>query len=157
LVKKGDLDSDVIEHLQLIFIELPKFPVHSPDEKRLRLLWLRFLREIDPKTKTVSQELLDVPEIAEAVQLAEEAAYTPGELAVYEGYWDQIRREKTLMIDKFAEGKAQGRAEGFAEGEVSGIEKIVINMLKNQEPFDKISKFTGLSLDEIAKLKNKIE
>ena len=52
------LESDVIEHLQLIFIELPKFPVQSSDEKKLRLLWLRFLREIDEKTKTVSQELL---------------------------------------------------------------------------------------------------
>lgn len=173
LVKKGDLDSDVIEHLQLIFIELPKFPIHSPDEKKLRLLWLRFLREIDEKTKTVSRELLEVPEIAQAVQLAEEAAYTPGELAVYEGYWDQIRREKTLMIDKYAEGivegraegraegiakgRAEGRAEGFAEGEVSGIEKIAINMLKDHEPFDKISRFTGLSQNEIAKLKNKKE
>src|SRR5438105_4233762 len=50
-VKKGNLASDFIEHLQLIFIELPKFPVHSPDEKKLRLLWLRFLREIDETQK----------------------------------------------------------------------------------------------------------
>lgn len=69
LVKKGNLDSDIIEHLQLVFIELPKFPIHSPDEKKLRLLWLRFLREIDEKTTTVSKELLDVPEIAEAIEL----------------------------------------------------------------------------------------
>lgn len=160
LVKKGDTDSDVIEHLQLIFIELPKFPVHSPDEKRLRLLWLRFLREIDEKTKVVSEELLEVPEIAQAIQLTEEAAYTPGELAIYEGYWDQIRREKTLMIDKYAEGKAEGfvegKAEGFVEGEVKGIEKIAINMLKDNEDLDKISRFTGLPGEAIAKLKNKL-
>ena len=79
LVKKGTADGDIIDHLQLIFIELPKFPVHSPDEKKLRLLWLRFLREIDENTTTVSQELLDVPEIAQAVELAEESAYTPAE------------------------------------------------------------------------------
>jgi predicted transposase/invertase (TIGR01784 family) len=45
LVKKGSDDGDVINHLQLIFIELPKFPVQSSGEKQLRLLWLRFLRE----------------------------------------------------------------------------------------------------------------
>ena len=57
LVKKGDMDhADVIEHLQLIFIELPKFPIQSPQEKKLRLLWLRFLREINEKTKTVSED-----------------------------------------------------------------------------------------------------
>jgi predicted transposase/invertase (TIGR01784 family) len=151
LVKNGDLDSDVIEHLQLIFIELPKFPIHSPDEKRLRLLWLRFLREIDEKTKVVSEELLEVPEIAQAIQLTEEAAYTPGELAVYEGYWDQIRREKTLIMDKFAEGLAEGEV----RGEAKGIKKIAINMLKDNEPLDKIIKFTGLSQDEIVTLQDK--
>ena len=160
LVKKGHLESDVIEHLQLIFIELPKFPSHSPDEKKLRLLWLRFLREIDEKTKTVSKELLAVPEIAQAVKLAEESAYTPGELAVYESYWDQVRREKTFIADGYAAGEAkgrtEGRTEGRAEGRAEGIEMIAINMLKANQPIDEISLFTGLSKDIIAKLKNKI-
>ena len=148
LVKKDDANhNDVIEHLQLIFIELPKFPIQSADEKKLRLLWLRFLREIDEKTTTVSKDLLAVPEIAQAVGLAEESAYSPGELNLYESYWDQVSREKTLIMDKYAEGKA--------EGEQIGIEKIAINMLRDNEPLDKISRFTGLSQDDIAKLKNK--
>ena len=142
LVKKGDVDhSDVIEHLQLIFIELPKFPIQSADEKRLRVLWLRFLREIDEKTISVSKDLLAIPEIAQAVALSEESAYTPGELTLYESYWDQISREKTLIMDKYAEGKAEGKAE------------IAMNMLKDNEPLDRISRFTGLSQDEIMKLK----
>ena len=149
LVKKGDADnSDVIDHLQLIFIELPKFPIQSPEEKKLRLLWLRFLREIDEKTTTASKDLLEVPEIAQALEFAEESAYTPGELHLYESYWDQVSREKTLIMDKYAEG--------LAEGEVKGVEKIAINMLKDNEPLDKISKFTGLSQDDIVKLKNKL-
>ena len=142
LVKKGDVDhSDVIEHLQLIFIELPKFPIQSSDEKKLRVLWLRFLREIDEKTISVSKDLLAIPEIAQAVALSEESAYTPGELTLYESYWDQISREKTLIMDKYAEGKAEGKAE------------IAMNMLKDNEPLDRISRFTGLSQDEIMKLK----
>ena len=149
LVKKGDADnSDVIDHLQLIFIELPKFPIQSPEEKKLRLLWLRFLREIDEKTTTVSKDLLEVPEIAQALEFAEESAYTPGELNLYESYWDQVSREKTLIMGKYAEGIEQGIEQG--------IEKIAINMLKDNEPLDKISKFTGLSQDDIVKLKNKL-
>ena len=105
MVKKGDAENnDVIDHLQLIFIELPKFPIQSSDEKKLRLLWLRFLREVDEKTTTVSNDLLAIPEIAQAVELAEESAYTPGELNLYESYWDQVSREKTLIMDKYAEG-----------------------------------------------------
>src|SRR5580704_1789056 len=148
LVKKSDLTNDVIEHLQLIFIELPKFPVHSTEEKKLRLLWLRFLREINEKTVTVSQELLDVPEISEAVDLAEEVAYTQGELNAYDAYWDNVRTERTLWLGKYDEGVAKGKAEGKAE--------IAINMLKANRAIDEISQFTGLSQDDITKLKNEL-
>jgi predicted transposase/invertase (TIGR01784 family) len=149
MVKKGDAHhGDVIEHLQLIFIELPKFPVQSSQEKKLRLLWLRFLREIDEKTKTVSSDLLEVPEIAQAVAFAEESAYTPGELSLYESYWDQVSREKTLISGKYAEGLA----EGLAKGEQKGIESIAINMLKANKPIHEISELTGLPQDMIAKL-----
>ena len=162
LVKSGEsvVKSDVIEHLQLIFIEIPKFPVRSPDEKKLRLLWLRFMREINEKTKKVSQELLDIPEIAEAIELAEEAAYTEGELDVYESYWDSVSREKTLISDNFdkgmVEGKAEGEAEGEAEGRVNEKVDVAINMLKDDEPLYKIIKYTGLSEDAITKLKNEM-
>ena len=161
LVKKSDAeDSDVIDHLQLVFIELPKFPIQSSSEKKLRLLWLRFLREVDEKTITVSKDLLAIPEIAQAVELAEESAYTPGELNLYESYWDQVSREKTLIQDKYAEGliegEAKGMEKGIEKGIEQGIEKIAINMLMDNEPLDKICKFTGLSQDEVVKLKNKL-
>jgi hypothetical protein len=92
----------------------------------------------------MSRSLVEVPEIAQAVELAEESAYTPGELSLYESYWDQVSREKTLIMDKYAEGKAEGKAE------------IVINLLKDNEPLDKISRFTGFSEKEIVKLKSKL-
>ena len=170
LVKKGELSSsDVIEHLQLVFIELPKFPVQSSAEKKLRLLWLRFLRDIDEKTIHVAQELLDIPEIAQAVELAEESAYTPGELNLYESYWDQVSREKTLLSGKYAEGLVIGEAkgvekglkkglkqgieQGIEQGLEQGIKKIALIMLNNNEPLEKISQFTGLSQEELLVLK----
>ena len=94
-----------------------------------------------------------MPEIAQAIELAEESAYTAGELSLYESYWDQVSREKTLIMDKYAEGKAEGRAEGMAEGEQKGIEKIAMNMLKANKPLDEIMLFTGLSKEHIEKLK----
>ncbi len=141
-----DPKADVV--FKKIFGDHPHLLMSFLNDRKLRLLWLRFLREIDEKTKAVSHELLEVPEIAEAIQLAEEAAYTEGELDIYEGYWDQVRREKTLMIDKYIEG----RAKGFAEGEARGIEKIAINMLKANKPVDEIILFTGLSRQAVAQL-----
>ncbi len=154
LIRKDDEGCcDLIEHLQLIFIELPKFPAQSSDEKKLRLLWLRFLREINEKTRMVSDDLLAIPEIAQALQLAEESAYTPGELNLYESYWDQVSRDKTLLSGKYDEGKAKGRAEGKIETMV----EVATHMLMEHEPLDKISKFTGLSQEMILKLKRPLK
>lgn len=164
LVKSGSGPRDVIEHLQLVFIELPKFPITSTEEKKLRLLWLRFLREINEKTVKVAQELLDVPEISEAIVLSEEAAYTPGELNTYESYWDSVRTEKTLFLGRYdegkvegraqgiAEGRAQGIAEGRAEGRADGIKQIAKKMRTAGQSLEEISQLTGISLDELKQL-----
>jgi len=47
------------------------------------------------------------------------------------------------------------RAEGEAKGEAKGIKKTAINMLKQELDHKLISSVTGLSLEEILKLKNK--
>ncbi|HLX53076.1 MAG TPA: Rpn family recombination-promoting nuclease/putative transposase [Aquella sp.] len=140
LVKRGDNAKNLIEHLQLLFIELPKFPVQSTDEKKLRLLWLRFLREIDEKTVTVAQELMDVPEISEAIILAEESAYSPGELDSYEYYWDAVRTEKTRIADSYEKG--------MQDAQVNMIKKLL-------SKFDDktIAELTDLPLVQIAEIR----
>jgi len=146
--KNAPESSDVIDHLQLIFIELPKFPIQSPEEKKLRLLWLRFLCEIDEKTTTVSKDLLEVPEIAQAIGLTEESAYTPGELTLYESYWDQVSREKTLIMGKYAEGKAEGKA----EGEELATQRIAQKQLERGASLEQIMEDTGLSREKIEEI-----
>ncbi len=42
----------VIEGWCFTFIELPKFQPHTMNEKRMTILWLRFLTEINDKTQT---------------------------------------------------------------------------------------------------------
>lgn len=144
LIKKGSDEGEIIDHLQLIFIELPKFPVQSSDEKQLRLLWLRFLREIDEKTTNVSKELLDVPEIAEAITLSKESAYTPSELTVYESYWDSVSREKTLISDK------------YAEGEKIATHRIAKSMLECGVEVGIVMKSAGLTRSEVEKIKESL-
>ena len=63
-----ELHSDeIIDGLHLTFVELPKFQAHSIREKKMAVLWLRFLTEIDEQTKEVPQELLDNPETSKAL------------------------------------------------------------------------------------------
>ena len=86
----------VIDGLHLVFVELPKFTPHTFTEKKMQFLWLRYLTEIDEKTKTVPAELLANPEIAKAVSEIEESAYTEEELLGYDEFWDLVSVEKTL-------------------------------------------------------------
>ena len=148
---------EVIEQLQLVFIELPKFPISSPTEKKLRLLWLRFMREINQKTLEVSPDLLAIPEIEEAIHLTEEAAYSPDELRAYDKYWDGVSTERTLMEGKMAEGIAQGmargREEGMAEGVVRGREEgIAQGIAQEREKMKQQLLASGLSIEKIHQL-----
>lgn len=86
----------VIDGLHLVFVELPKFTPHTFTEKKMQVLWLRYLTEIDEKTKEIPAELLANPEIAKAVSEIEESAYTEEELLGYDDFWDAVSVEKTL-------------------------------------------------------------
>ena len=86
----------VIDGLHLVFVELPKFTPHTFTEKKMQVLWLRYLTEIDENTKEIPAELLANPEIAKAVSEIEESAYTEEELLGYDKFWDMVSVEKTL-------------------------------------------------------------
>jgi predicted transposase YdaD len=58
------------------------------------------------------------------LDICEEGAFTDAELALYDGYWDAIRVETSLISEGWregeAKGEAKGKAEGLAEGEAKG-------------------------------------
>ena len=156
LVNVRNPQREILEHLQLIFIELPKFPIHSTETKKLRVLWLRFMREINDKTKTIDPELLTIPEIKEAITLTEEAAYSSGEMRSYESYWDQVSREKTLLnashTKGFSEGLTQGLTEGIAQGEHQAKLAVAQNLFAQNISLELIQPATGLSESELTLL-----
>ena len=85
----------VLDGLHLIFVELPKFRPGNLAEKKMQVLWLRFLTEINEKTKCAPQELLDDPHVNEALELVEESALSTAEIYEYDMFWDRVRREAT--------------------------------------------------------------
>lgn len=171
---------EVIEGLRFIFIELPKFTPDSFSEKKMQVLWLRYLTEIDEKTRVVPDALLETPEIKKAVVEIEEAAFTDNELLAYDRFWDMVRTarlnissatrrglEKGMkeglkkglkegMEKGMQQGIQQGMEEGLAKGIKEGTEKERIKnarmMMAESIPPDTISKITGLSLEELDKL-----
>ena len=152
--------SKVLEGLELVFLELPKFKPQTLEHRKMGILWLRFLREINEKVVDVPQEFIDNPELSKAMELAQESSYTPAELEAYDKYWDAVRVEKTLTIDSFQEGKIAGieigKTEGIEIGKTEGIEigriTMAKGMLKAGISEDVISKISGLTKEQIEKL-----
>ena len=134
-----------IKDLQLIFIELPKFKAKNFPEKKLQVLWLRFMAELNEKANQVPAEWLSVPEIKQALDLAEEAAYSPGELAAYDQYWDAISVEKTLVNDAHESGLKKGREEGKQETQYALARKLLAKGMEIEE----IAALTELPLNDI--------
>lgn len=130
----------VIEGLCFTFIELPKFHPHTMKEKRMTVLWLRFLTEINDKTQEVPAELLESPEISKALEEVKISAFTAEELRAYDKFWDRVSSEKTLMEGRYYEGK-QDKALEIAQ-----------NLKSAGMDVDTICKMTGLSKEDIEEL-----
>ena len=89
---------EIIDGLQLVFIELPKFQPQTMAEKKMQVLWLRFLTEINSRTLEAPAEMLENPEVNQALKIVEEAAYTPAEMRAYNKFWDNVSVQKTLEL-----------------------------------------------------------
>lgn len=156
-----ELHSDkIIEGLHLTFVELPKFKPHSIAERKMAVLWLRFLTEINEDTTIVPEELLDNPETSKALKEVEESAYTEQEIDAYEDFWDKLGAERLLLVDSnnislekgLALGREEGRAEGLAQGRADSLAEVARAMLAKGMDAATIFELTGLKDTDIASL-----
>ena len=68
--------------------------------------------------------------------------------------WDNYAVYKHAEEKGIIKGEAKGRAEGRVEGRVEEKKEIALNLLAYNTPIDIIAKSTGLSIEEIKKLKS---
>lgn len=137
-----------IDYLRFVFVELPKFQPRNIMEKKMAVLWLRFLTEIDEKTDEVPEELLENEDTRKALSIIEKSAMSEGQLYAYEKFWDAVVTERVLLKDRYDRGKA----EGLAEGEDITSRKNALNLKNLGVDIDTISKATGLTAKEIEAL-----
>ena len=105
----------VIDGLHLIFVELKKFKPQTISEKKMQVLWLRFLTEINDETREVPAELLENAEVSEAREIVERAAFDDGEMRAYDKFWDNVSVLKTLENARKRELEAAEKAKAEAE------------------------------------------
>ena len=170
----------VIEGLHLIFVELPKFKPTTFSERKMQVLWLRFLTEINEYTKEVPAELLENAEVNEALEIVERAAFTDDEMRAYDKFWDRVSTQRTFEEEVAKKAEAKGMAKGMAKAEAkyqalieeaeaqvkeaeaqvkeaeAKMEQQKLDsarqMKSDSMPIELIAKYTGLTADEIAQL-----
>ena len=153
----------VIDGFHLVFVELKKFNPKTMAEKkegtrdinnfmgrRLQVLWLRFLTEINAYTEEVPQELLDNPEISKAISLVEESAYNREQLLGYDMFWDRVSRDRTLANDLKRTKEQLAQVEAQAKQKLLQTARNLKAM--NVMTTEQIAEATGLTVEEIETL-----
>jgi len=112
-----------IDGLRFVFVELPKFQPKSIAEKKMAVLWLRFLTEISESTQEAPAELLENEQTRKALSIVEKSAMTEAQLYAYERFMLSIVDERVILEGFYKEGMEKGMSEGIEKGMSEGIEK----------------------------------
>ena len=102
----------------------------------------------------IPEVLKDIPEVKQLSAACEIAAFSPAKRTLYNR---SVMKEQDVINQLYCakeKGLAEGREEGLAEGEAKKSLEIAKKMLKEGLSVDLICRTTGLSEEEVLKLKS---
>ncbi|MDR1864840.1 MAG: Rpn family recombination-promoting nuclease/putative transposase, partial [Bacteroidales bacterium] len=123
-----------IKGLEFVFVELPKFKAANLRDKKLQVLWLRFMTEINERVEQAPDDLLEDADIREAIKCVERIAYTQEQLTAYDRYRDIIMTEVSAISDAMRLGEAKGKAEVVIKAGKAGYSIEDIALLTDLTP-----------------------
>ena len=134
------------DKLTFIYIELPKFEKtleHLETKMEKWLYVFRYLAKLQNRPQALQEKIYE-----KLFAAAEIAKYSRAEREQYEESLKYYRDIKNVIDTAFEDGELKGKIEGKIE-ERTEIARV---MKSDGLPFDIISKYTGLSIEEIEKL-----
>jgi len=145
ILNKETLKQD-LRDFEFNFIELLKFKKEESELTTIIEKWIFFIKNAG-NLEMIPKSAEEIPELKEAYRQAEMNTWTQAELELYE-YW-QVRE----AADRY------GLEAELKKGIEKGIEKrnieVALEMIKDGESDEKIARYTGLSLAEIAALRSR--
>ena len=138
----------IIEGLRFVYVELPKFKPKTIAEKKMAVLWLRFLTEINLTTENAPAELLENELTKKALSIVERSAMSEAQLNTYEKYWMNLTDEEGIALARYN----RGVKDGMAQGEQKKAMSVARNLKLMNLPVADIAKATGLTKEDIDKL-----
>ena len=174
-ITEKDSGITYFKDLELHTIELRKFSSNSKEElsdivakvKNSLDIWVAFLTRNDLLNKDNLPEELNNSTLQKALNVLEVMNFSDEEREAYEDHLKWLRIEANTLKKAEEKGRVEGRAEGRAEGIEIGVEQekvkseskikeeritVAKEMLADDEPIEKIIKYTKLTEEEIKKL-----
>ncbi|MBQ3655573.1 MAG: Rpn family recombination-promoting nuclease/putative transposase [Bacteroidales bacterium] len=145
--------TDIHRDISLVFVELQKYKPSDKGSKAIKDLWLKFLTQIDENTTIVEQEMLENPEISQALNIVERSAYTDADLYVYEDYLLEVMTQRNSVENARSEGEKLGIEKGIEQGRADAMREMALTLKSlGKMTIEEIAVATGLSPDELTKI-----
>ncbi len=150
-----DLDTGEIYEqtngLELIFVELKKFQKELPDVHTTLERWITFLNKAHEYSKDNLPKEIATEEIKKAMQELELMFFNEIEQEHYESQQRRFLDENAL--EKQEQRKIQS---AYNEGVENRNIEIAVDMINNNEPNEKIIKYTRLAEKQINEIRNRL-
>lgn len=78
-------------------------------------------------------------------------------IGLYDAEVEAEKVRKAMLKGARLEGLEQGREEGIEQGIEQNKKEMILSMLKDNVPLDKISKYANISVEEVEKIINTSE
>ena len=150
-VKLTDIETKKVfyDKLTFIYLEMPKFNKKAEELETRFEKWLFVLKNLHKLDRI--PERLKESIFLKLFDTAEISKFSPSE---YQEYEDSLKYYRDLK-NSLDTAKEEGREEGREEGQKKKAIEIAKNLLKNKIDIEIIVKSTGLTKEEINKLKDK--
>ena len=136
-----------IKDFELNFIELPKFTLAESDLRTVIEKWVYFFKHAGDLS-VIPDPLTSPLELVEAFDILEQHTWTREEVEIYD-YWALKEAGHQDALDT-------AKRDGYNEGQQESRYHIALEMLRDLTPIDMIVKWTGLSADDVERLRRQI-
>ncbi len=150
-IKESNTHKQYLFSLTYVFIELGKFKKNDfKDDIDEWLHLLKYALQEQEPPKEIKNEI-----VLSAYASLEQYKWTEQEYDDYFRAEMAIQQEIDKFEEKFKEGEVKGKAAGKVEGKAEEKIETAKEMLIENEPIEKIARYTKLTVEEIKKLKAK--
>ena len=150
------------EHLGISIVDLSRFSIPERDFRDIvdmMSAWCYFIKSSSSLTEEGLKALFKQSEVFKMAESALKDLSVDSSVRLLEKFrekWvhDQVTDLEYAVQKGMEKGREQGREEGMEKGMEKGMQTVALAMLNKQADIVFISEVTGLSQDEINKLKN---